>query len=167
LKSVESDGTSCQFFGVIAMWTEQAENGDAAAQFQLAYCHEMQLGTRTDLESASRWYRRAALQGHTRAQYHFGIACSNGTPGAPYDLSEAIKWLSLAARNGIPEAQAALKTLKAPPDDWIRGEKMARAFVPEKEIPSATSVVPTHPITSVSAIAPSAPGIQMTFFPEE
>jgi hypothetical protein len=57
--------------------------------------------------------------------------------------------------------------LKASPDDWIRGEKLARAFVPVREIRAETPVTPAGATIPVPSSMSSAAGTQMTFFPED
>jgi TPR repeat protein len=90
-------------------------------------------GTPVNLEASAKWYLRAANQGHARAQYYLGLACSFGGPGVEWNLAEACKWLALAARNGIVEASQALRSLKASAEDRMLGEKLAHDFRPELE----------------------------------
>jgi hypothetical protein len=130
---------------MIEMWTDRAESGDAAAQYQLGYCHEMGQGVAVDLEAAVHWYLRAANQGHPRSQYHLGLAFAYGGAGVPWDLSESCKWLTLAARGRIREATAALQLLKATPEQRAVGDRGARAFVPRME-PQAPKAE-THTLT--------------------
>jgi len=138
------------------MWLERAEQGDPAAQYQLGYCCEQGLGTPVDLEAATRWYARAARQGHGRAQYHLGLAYAYGGAGLPWDLAAACQWLSLAARNHIREAAAALDLLKATPDQRARGERDARAFTPQPEAPTNAAPAPGTTLTR-SALPRHAP----------
>jgi TPR repeat protein len=132
------------------MWTSRAEAGDPVAQFNLAYCYDMGQGTPVNLDAAAKWYLRAAIQGHARAQYHLGLACSFGGSGLEWDLTEACKWLTLASRNGIAEAVDALRALKAKPEDRALGERLAREFTPVPE--------PRQPIS-----IPAEAGLQQTF----
>ncbi|MDO4322163.1 MAG: tetratricopeptide repeat protein [Lachnospiraceae bacterium] len=57
---------------------------------------------------AFQWYQRAAEQGDGEAQWILGIHYLWGSPGLKRDLQTAIKWLRLAAENGIEDAQAEL-----------------------------------------------------------
>ncbi len=59
---------------------------------------------RGDLVQASKWYRKAAEQGHTEAQYEIGYRYSMGL-GVPRDVVEAAKWYRKAAEQGHTEAQ--------------------------------------------------------------
>ena len=125
---------------MIAMWVDLAEGGDASAQFQSGWCYENGAGAQRDLESACRWYLRAARQGHPRAQYHYGLACSNGVPGAPWNRVEAFKWLTLAARAGISEAVSALEVFKLPPEERTEGALAAKQFRPIPETQTKPSL---------------------------
>jgi len=88
-----------------------AEKGDAASQFALAELYNSQL----DYATALIWYRKAAEQGHTNAQYLVGDFLLNGRSGSstsahaiPADSSEAVIWLGKAANNGHVQSQVAL-----------------------------------------------------------
>ena len=118
---------------MIAMWLDRAEGGDDFAQYQLGWCYEMGEGVPRNLETAFQWYLRAARQGHARAQYHYGLACSNGVPGVAWDRVEACKWLTLAAKEGIKEAVLALEVFRLPPEERTAGTLAAKRFIPEPE----------------------------------
>ena len=59
------------------------------------------------------WYRKAAEQNEPAAQYSLGLMYEQGT-GVPRNLTEANRWYQLAAKNGDPDAKAALRTIKTP-----------------------------------------------------
>ena len=109
------------------MWQARADGGDPDAQFQLGYCFETGQGTQPDMAAATRWYQRAAAQGHARAQYHLGLAFSNGV-GVPWDLTEACKWLMLAAQGKLGEATLMLNTLKAPAAVRAKAVQCVKSF---------------------------------------
>ena len=111
-----------------ALWLERAEGGDPFAQYQLGWCYETGEGVERDLEWAFRWYLRAARQGHPRAQYHYGLACSTGVPGVPWNRVEAFKWLTLSAKAGLREAIDALKVFKLPAEEREQGAAAASEF---------------------------------------
>ncbi|MDR2763209.1 MAG: sel1 repeat family protein, partial [Planctomycetaceae bacterium] len=52
---------------------EKAKNGDAAAQFTLGLCYYDGKGVTKDLIEAVKWYRKAAEQGNSKAQYILGL----------------------------------------------------------------------------------------------
>ena len=61
---------------LLAMWTDvaysrklktKAEEGDMAAQYELALCYQSGSGIRKDEKQAALWFLRAATQGHAEA----------------------------------------------------------------------------------------------------
>nr|WP_213395103.1 tetratricopeptide repeat protein [Yoonia sp.] len=54
------------------------------------------IGVPRDYAEAVRWYRLAADQGFSHAQYNLGWMYHNGQ-GVPQDYAEAVRWLRLAA----------------------------------------------------------------------
>ena len=56
---------------------------------------------------AAEWFRKAAEQGHVKAQYHLGLCYKEGT-GVPKDEECAEKWLRKAAQQGDTDAQGLL-----------------------------------------------------------
>jgi TPR repeat protein len=60
-----------------------------------------------DYGEAVRWFRLAAEQGHTGAQFRLGLAYGLGD-GVPQDYGEAVRWFRLAAEQGHADAQATL-----------------------------------------------------------
>ncbi len=81
---------------------EQAEQGDANAQFQVGeYCQYDY-----DLTEAVKWYRKAAEQGHVYAQCALGLLYEIW--GANKDEVEAVKWYRKAAEQGHADAQLSL-----------------------------------------------------------
>jgi TPR repeat protein len=55
-----------------------AQDGDAAAQYNLAQFYRQGIGVEVDLREARRWYERAANQGHGFAQYALGLMYETG-----------------------------------------------------------------------------------------
>ncbi len=81
---------------------EQAEQGDANAQFQVGeYCQYDY-----NFAEAVKWYRKAAEQGHVNAQYKLGFLYEIWS--ANKDKAEAVKWYRKAAEQGDSEAQLSL-----------------------------------------------------------
>jgi len=60
-----------------------------------------------DYAEAVKWYRKAAEQGHARAQYALGFMYESGR-GVTQDDSEAVKWYRKAAEQGDASAQSNL-----------------------------------------------------------
>ena len=67
------------------------------------YCYG-ENGKQKDYSEAVKWFRKAAEQGHTFAQYNLGVCYYNGW-GVPLDYSEAVKWYRKAAVQGYAGAQ--------------------------------------------------------------
>ena len=80
-------------------YREEAERGDAEAQFRLGRCYERGEGVDRDKAEAARWYIEAAKQGHARAQFNAGCCCDNGD-GVAQDKSQAVTWYRRAAEQG-------------------------------------------------------------------
>ena len=90
-----------------------AEQGDAAAQFNLGVMYDRGEGVPQDDGEALLWYRKAAEQGHAAAQFNLGNMYRYGR-GVPDDYIQAYAWLNLAAAQGDGDARdgrAALREL--------------------------------------------------------
>jgi len=81
-----------------------AEQGDAAAQFNLALMYAKGEGVPENGAEAMKWYRLAAEQGDTDAQNNLGFMYDHGE-GVREDDAEAVKWYRLAANQGDANAQ--------------------------------------------------------------
>ena len=86
----------------------RAEQGDAESQAVLGstYFGAYYDGkaVRQDYAEASKWYRKAAEQGHAFAQFTLGCMHSDGQ-GTPRDDAEAVKWWRRAAEQGNADGQ--------------------------------------------------------------
>jgi len=96
-----------------------AEQSDAEAQYRLGEMYrsgeEPQYnefdeeyysgkGVRRDDQSAVKWFRKAAEQGHAEAQVRLG-GMYYYSGGVPRDYQEALKWFRKAAEQGLAQAQ--------------------------------------------------------------
>ena len=100
--------------------------GDTRAMYMLGLIHDPSfIGYNRDPAEAMKWYRMAAEQGHPLAQYKLGMLHRNGfdvvtrvrsnafgvearaTPSQRLGIAyvEALKWLTLAAKQGLADAQ--------------------------------------------------------------
>lgn len=61
-------------------------------------------GLPVDLAEAARWYRLAAERSGREAQFNLGMRHVRGQ-GATHDRVTGMLWVSLASRQGHPEAQ--------------------------------------------------------------
>jgi TPR repeat protein len=119
----------------LAILEPLAHGGDPEAQASMGLLLELGLGKAADrvrTEDAFRarnWYRKAAEQGHTRAQHSLASLYLWGQGGAR-DPETAAYWLERAAEQGVVEAQVKLAALYANGDgvrfdidtalDWLR-----------------------------------------------
>lgn len=87
---------------------ELAEQGDAAAQFDVAQCYRQGYVVKYDADQAYEWYQKAAKQGHTGALKALGDASRYGYYGVDKNLDRAIDYYTRAAEQGDMEAQNAL-----------------------------------------------------------
>ena len=62
------------------------------------------LGVTQDYKEAVKWYRLAAEQGDTSAQFNLGLMYAKGQ-SMPEDILQAHKWFNLAAAAGDEDAQ--------------------------------------------------------------
>jgi len=86
----------------LALIKDKAGKGDAESQYQLG---KLYLGK--DLKEAGAWYRKAADQGHAKAQSEMGVFNKNGwIDGA--SPAEAKRWWLLAAAQGDADACVSL-----------------------------------------------------------
>lgn len=95
-----------------AKWYQKsAENGQADAQFDLAYCYHFgALGLAVSKKEAIKWYKKAGEQDHAEAQYNVGLFYENGY-GVTKNINNALEWYKKAARNGNGLAKSALRNL--------------------------------------------------------
>ena len=91
---------------------EQAEKGDAIAQYNLGLCYANGIGVSKDKVEASVWYRKSAEQGHDLAQNNLGALYFNGD-GVPRDPINANFWYKKSAEQGCSLGQLNYGLIKA------------------------------------------------------
>jgi TPR repeat protein len=94
----------------ILILTSKAERGDASAQFQLAVqLHDLDNSTAAEGErkAAFVWYKKAADQGHTEAEFCTGV-CYSYRLGVESDPEAAVRYLRKAADKNHTWAQVKL-----------------------------------------------------------
>ncbi|BAV63853.1 SPOR domain-containing protein [Sphingobium cloacae] len=103
----------------LAEWRPLAEAGDADAQFNMGQAYKLGRGVSTDLNAAIQWYRKAAAQGHLRAEDNLGLCLFQQG-----DRSAAMPYLERAAARGDSRAQYIYGTALFNGDlvgkDWVR-----------------------------------------------
>ena len=77
---------------------------DAKHWFNLAGMFAKGYGVVMDEKKSFDWYKKAAEQGHPKAQYNLGVMYIIGS-GTPKSLSDAKHWLRLAYDNGIEDVE--------------------------------------------------------------
>ena len=87
---------------------KRAMNGSPDAQCAVAdICADDSRADFFDAKEAVFWYEKAALQGHTRAQWLFGASYFQGI-GAEQDMDAAELWLLKSAQGGNADGQYTL-----------------------------------------------------------
>ena len=81
-----------------------AEQGDAAAQFNLGVMYFNGRGAPQNDTEAVRWYRMAAEQGNGDGQVNLGLMYAYGR-SVPQNDTEAVRWFRMAAEQGSVNAQ--------------------------------------------------------------
>ena len=97
----------------LSWYINEAENGCADAQFELARIYENDDVVDEDLEKAVFWYTKSAEQGHADAQFYLGCLYFSGDIDDPDDYVKAIHWVGEAADQGHREALDWLAELHA------------------------------------------------------
>jgi TPR repeat protein len=88
----------------IRHWHPLAEQGDAAAQFNIGLMFNTGRGVPEDKAAAASWYRLAADQGYAKAQFSLGALYERGD-GLPQDFAQAAKWYRAAAQQRNAKAR--------------------------------------------------------------
>ncbi len=110
--SDDDTASASKLFVEAAKLIKAAEQGDAEASFELGWKYQYGYrGIPQDLTEATKWYLKAAEQGHIASQVTVGIMYETGW-GVPQNLAEAKKWIRKAARQGHKGAKAALIEFK-------------------------------------------------------
>lgn len=95
-KSAYNDGLLASEEGdyptAVAKWQPLADQGDAAAQFNLALMYHRGLGVALNEATAVKWYQKSAENGYSRAQEFLAVAYREGWFGLKKDLQKAAYW---------------------------------------------------------------------------
>lgn len=101
---------------------QRAESGDVEAQMTLAVL----LDKRGMHDHALNWLREAADNGLAHAQYVLGARLLVGR-AAPYSPDEAIRYVTAAAQQNLPDAQMLLSTLATLAGEWGEAVKLTKS----------------------------------------
>lgn len=152
-----------------------ANEGNAEAQFDIAYAYFNGEGIERDYASAAMWFKRSARQNYAKAQYNLAYCYMNGR-GVPRDYDKASDLLHQSANNNYKRAQLTLADCYANGILVEQNEKesqkwmaMAANLQPEqpKTEPAASNTpstpsIPSAPSTPSTPSAPSPPSTPST-----
>lgn len=94
----------------LEQWRPLAEEGNAAAQYNVGLMYANGFGVTRNAGTARDWYRKSAEQGYARAQHNLGVLLQNGELGEP-DYTAAARWYREAAGQGEAASQNNLAML--------------------------------------------------------
>jgi len=111
-------------------WLPLAENGSAAAQFNIGMMFERGEGREQDLPKAAEWYLRAAENDFARAQFRLGEMFEAGQ-GLEQDLVQARKWFAIATEAHYRGARKRMKKIakEMTAHEISLGDMWAREYV--------------------------------------
>ncbi len=88
----------------VAQIQQEAKQGDADSQAQLADIYRYGKGVKIDYKESFQWASKAADQGHAQAQHYLGICYTYGM-GVEKDPTAAFKWFQKSAEQGYTAAE--------------------------------------------------------------
>jgi TPR repeat protein len=103
----------------IAIWLPLANNGDAAAQFNMGVMYANGLGVDRDMAVAMDWWEHAARQLHVRSAHNLALAMLAGEPrdgaheDAGTDYTAVLRYLKIGSDAGYPNSEYTLGKLYA------------------------------------------------------
>ncbi len=117
----------------LAVWHQQAGQGNAEAQNSIGDCYAYGWGVPKDPAEAMRWYRKAADQRYGDAQFNIGTMYEYGEY-VQQDSVQAYMWYSLAIADGKPGNPAAYRfqilSEKMTPKQIAEGKRLTAAWKP-------------------------------------
>jgi uncharacterized protein len=115
----------------LTLWRPLAEQGLAAAQFNLGFIYDKGHGVPQDYTEAAKWYRLAADQGDVFSQTRLGFMYEAGR-GVLQDPVQAYMWLSLVAFQGDAVAFERRNFIDKhmTPDQIAEAQKLVREWKP-------------------------------------
>ena len=115
-------------------WRPLADQGVAAAQFNLGLMYYDGHGVPLDFAQAADWFTKAAEQDYAKAQYDLGAMYGIGK-GVKRDYVQAYKWLNLCAAKGDARCaeQRDLVAKKLKGSQLTIAQRLSSEFTPKKE----------------------------------
>ncbi len=115
--------TRGDYGAAVAAWRSLAEAGDADAQFNMGQAYKLGRGVPADFDKAIEWFRKAAAQGHVRAEDNYGLLLFQQGK-----REQAMPYLQKSADRGETRAQylygTALFNGEFIAKDWVRAYAM-------------------------------------------
>jgi hypothetical protein len=109
----DRQGVRWRDFERAADWFRRAaRHGRSDAQYALARLHYEGFLVPRDSAEMRLMLESAARQGHAGAQLTLGVVYEYGFDEIPADLTEALKWYELAARQGVADVDGKLQRLR-------------------------------------------------------
>ncbi len=132
---------------IFDQYLQQAENGDANAQFIIASRYEVGKGTERNIERARHWYERAAKKGHPLAKAKVDERTATAGPTAKTTVAvkqaaqmpEAVKSMEPVPPAKVPETKPVAVKASANhinPAQAVLGGKWHRGQKPVEFLPS-------------------------------
>jgi len=89
------------YAAAMVAWQPLANQGDAAAQFNLALMYHRGLGVPSDEQKAVQWYQKSDTNGYAKAQEFLAAAYREGWFGLEKDSQKAEYWSQQIENNGF------------------------------------------------------------------
>ena len=126
-------GVVKDYVEAVKWYRKAADQGYAAAQFNLGVTYSDGRGVVKNEVEAVKWYRKAADQGNAKAQTNLGYMYANGR-GVVKDEIEGYKWYLLAGAQGDENAKKNISIIERamPPSQRAEGQRLAREWKPVK-----------------------------------
>ena len=140
-----------------------ANEGNAEAQFDIAYAYFNGEGIERDYASAAMWFKRSARQNYAKAQYNLAYCYMNGR-GVPRDYDKASDLLHQSANNNYKRAQLTLADCYANGILVEQNEKESQKWMAMAANlqPEQPQIEPAAPNTLSTPSIPSAPSTPST-----
>ncbi len=115
-------------------WRPLADQGVAAAQFNLGLMYLDGHGVPQSAEEAVKWFERSAEQDYTQAQHNLGAMYATGQ-GVKRDYVQAYKWLNICAakENAGCITQRDLIAKKLRKSQIAEAQRLSTSFTAKKE----------------------------------
>jgi hypothetical protein len=121
----------------LQLYRAAADQGMAAAQYNLALSYAQGLGVPQDYKAAAGLYRQAAEQGLAAAQLNLGALYQNGD-GVPQDYVQAYMWYTVAMAAFPPgvdhdraDRNRGQVAGRMPPSEISRAQSLAAEWQPK------------------------------------